>query len=321
MKQAVEQNKENYDFDSGPAKDGDFINNNISVDRIKGSYAVQVLRWDLMTFLDAPEASSPLNPKTGQYYVMPPKESFEGLSEADLDYVKKLTERVNRNIHYLGHSPIPRIDPAKMKKGAYVTTGILPLKLLPESYLLSQKFMKANKTTQEEFRTFLGLEDDIDFELAKRLGVPVYHPERFKPENLIKHYRTCWGVPMPMAGDGPLLQPISLGWSYFITWSEYAYKQFYIEYFDAIVESAKLFQKGLEAEKALHTTDAKAAAVQAIVKQAKQYAAKIEKEADKYMHQSDKIYKKPPRSILDPSGSVLNKFLKKQRERSGGKKD
>ncbi|MGN0834349.1 MAG: hypothetical protein ACI4QA_00775 [Candidatus Spyradosoma sp.] len=314
IKQAVENNIANSYFDKGAKKDGIFVRNNVSVDKIQGSYAVQVLRWDLMQFLDAPEQSSPLNPQTGKYYVVPASATLKGLNESDLDYVKKLTERVNRNIHYLGHSPIPKIDLNKMNKGAYVTISVLPLRLLAEVYLSpNSPIVKVNKTTLAEIRQFFGLEDTVDFELAKRFGVPVYHPERFQPTAHIRPDRSCRGLPRPMEGFAHLALPISLGWSLFITHPEDAYNLFYTKYFGDAQRAVKVFKKGLAAEAALHVGDSKAAAVESIIKQAEPYVTEIEKKVDKCIEQADTIYKTPPRSILEPSGKTLTAFLAKQK--------
>lgn len=322
LQAAIEKNKDNYFFHN---EDVFFIHSsNINIHNMgsmNNYYNVLPRKWAYITFLDAPEKTPAVDPKTGKYYVMPPKKTWDKLSPKDMVYIKKLTDRVNQNIHYLGNSPIPKIDEKKMKKGAYLFAGMQPLRLVNPSRMNynQKKFLTYYKNyynkTEADLRAFFNLEDETDYQLACRLGVPVYHPEQWTPDEVFTITSNCYAL--PSESSEPIIStPIVLGSSAYLTNPKHAYAKTYIPYFQAIQLSAKLFRKGLQEELAqTGLQEAKYAAVKAIITQTDKFASQIEQEATRYMQQAD-VYKKPPRSILEPSGRNLEKFLLKQKQRA-----
>lgn len=322
LQKAIEQNKDNYSYKN---KNMFFIaNSNIQVCNMglmNNYYNVLPCKWAYITFLDAPEKTSAVDPKTGKYYVMPPKKTWDKLPPEDMAYIKKLTERVNQNIHYLGNSPIPKIDEKKMKKGAYLFAGMQPLRLVNPSRMNynQKKFLTYYKNyydkTEADLRAFFNLEDETDYQLACRLGMPVYHPEQWVPDEELSITQNCYAL--PSENVRPIISaPILFGSSAYLTNPKHAYAKTYIPYFQAIQLSAQMFRKGLQEELAqTGLKEAKYTAVKAIITQADKFASQIEQDATRYMLQKD-IYKKPPRSILEPSGRNLEKFLLKQKQRA-----
>ncbi len=267
----------------------------------------------LMQPLEAPEQTQAVNPKTGKYYVMPPKKTVTSLSQTDLAYVQELTKQINRNLHYLGNSPVPKIDMKAFKKGKYMLSVIFPLTIHPGSYVFSDKFMKYHKMNETELRHFFGLEDDIAYDIAKRIGIPVYHPEQF-PGHFIKVRSDCQHTPIHIWASNPeIINPLFLGWSGYET-DDRTLPNLYRQYFQVLEDSISVFRNGLRAEKAAHSpTDARYSAIEALTRQADAMAAALERSTQKYK-ENNQIYKKLPRSLLDPSGTHLNKFLSRQKQ-------
>lgn len=276
-------------------------------------YTILPQALHLIQPLEAPERTQAVNPKTGKYYVMPPKKTLVSLSETDSAYVQEVTAQINRNIHYLGNSPVPKFDMKAFKKGKYMLSAIFPLTIHPGEYVFSDKFMKYHKMNEAELRHFFGLEDDIAYDIAKRIGIPVYHPEQF-PGHFIKVRSDCQHTPIHIWASNPeIINPLFLGWSGYET-DDRTLPNLYRQYFQVLEDSISVFRDGLRAEKAAHSpTDARYPAIEALTQQADAMAAALERSAQKYKA-NNQIYKKPPRSLLDPSGTHLNKFLNRQKQ-------
>lgn len=236
LQAAIEQNKDNYFFQN---EDVFFIaRSNINIHNMgsfNNYYNVLPQKWAYITFLDAPEKTPAVDPKTGKYYVMPPKKTWDKLPPEDMAYIKKLTERVNQNIHYLGNSPIPKIDEKQMKKGAYLFAGMQPLRLVNPSKISNRKmfltyYKQYHDKIEADLRAFFNLEDETDYQLACRLGVPVYHPEQWTPDEVFTITQNCYAL--PSESSQPLISaPIVLGSSAYLTNPKHAYAKTYVPYF------------------------------------------------------------------------------------------
>lgn len=320
VKKAVEDNQSDYDVDEYSSL---FVyNSKISVyyAKHKGECYVRPRMWSHLTFVDAPEESPAMNPETNKYYVMPARQTLVGLSPEDLIYVKKLTEAVNRNIHYLGNSPIPQLNLQKMKTGGYLLCAVMPPQLASLKVAFSSRVRERvyKDRSPQEIMALYSLSDDTELNIAMRLGVPLYHPERLNPELSLSGPRgnqnAYRGLPIGEDSQHPG-KVIFLGWSRFISKDKEqqadAYMLLYNEYFSTVTESVLFFRKGLQEELAsVPAADARRAAVSDIVAQADKIAARIAAIANAYAERGGGFYRNPPKTLLDPKGRYFARVLK-----------
>lgn len=346
LKSAIKENKENFIcFDD---KNCNFVDNsNVKIFRRGSSkYYVIPRKFGLMSFVGAPERTPALNPKNNKYYVEPTKNTVSKLSGENLVYVQKLTELLNRNIHFLGSSPIPRLDPKKMENGEYILCAIPTLTLTdPKDHIENvverkkrggggtyqvfsfRRNLHKNRSTVE-IMALLGLSDETEYEIASRVLTPLYHPETFAPENVIHQYvsHDCHGCPRV---EHFLYRPIFLGWSSFTSSDPKRVKRalsaLYQKYFWRLESQTQYARKRLLLElESIPSTDARYPAVKSVVKQADRIMERIEERAGEHSSQwavlggnrekLEKLMKKLPYSILDPEGTYLKRFLDKHKK-------
>lgn len=314
LQQAIKKNQNRFVVDHYPGTIY-LSNSNICVmyiDDVK-SYYVSPSNWNMMTFVDAPQKTPAVDPKTDKPYVgFPP--IANRLPQQERTYVKKLLAQINRNLHFLGSTPTPRLDPKRFERGEYLMGVVLPLTLIDLNKAFSPAMHKKfNYRSHEEMLTLFDLSDDIDLDIAKRLGAPLYHPERSQGNIRSDRGFSCYGIEY-FRSQKQVGQALFLGWSRFTEADKKrvarAYEVLYQEYFYELKKSAILFRKGLEQElKALSKTDKKYPVIKTIVAQADKIAEKIERDAEQYRKQAGKIYQNPPHSVLDPTGTYLKKFM------------
>lgn len=166
FKDLVEQNKEMYSLSKGEVNAFSFGKNTRGIlfgsniiciafnDRF-GLY-VNILKLKAMKFVDEPVETPAVNPKTKKYYVLPAQKTIRALSGADLAYVKAFTEVVNRNIHYLGSSPVPRLDMKRLKRGEYIGMSLWPLSLVQPQKMYEEYKKDITRSANEMKEYFAG---------------------------------------------------------------------------------------------------------------------------------------------------------------------
>lgn len=318
FKDLIEHNKDMYKMFEGDV-------NTFVVDRGAGRFVgtnminlafgnrtglfVAILKLKAMKLIDEPVETPAVNPKTKKYYVLPSRKTIRALSGADLAYVKAFTEVVNRNIHYLGSSPIPRLDMKRVKRGEYIGMHMWPLALVQPKILYESDetpSKRANKKainkTHDQLVDYFAGGDEETYRLQNILGTPLYAPRTFAPE-ASKHGDgvDCYGHPTPMFLG---VNVVSLEQARQATDPERVLNFAYKRYFEAVVASCHLLKSGMAQE--VGTLDKKSAryrAVNEVVGQATKYLTQIEKAAEKYIAQADRIYKNPPQTLLNAKGT------------------
>ena len=257
-----------------------------------------------MKLIDEPEKTTALNPKTKRPYVAPSNATLRSLKGDDLAYVKAFTEVVNRNIHYLGSSPVPRLDMKRVKRGEYIGMYMWPLALVQPKVLYESdetQSKRANKKainkTHTQLVDYFAGGDEETYRLQNTLGTPLYAPRTFAPEaGPISNLCDCYGRPTPEVLG---VNVVSLGQARQVTdlgrVLDFAYKR----YFEAVTASCHLFKTGMESElNALDKKSPRGRAVKEVVTQAEKYLDKIEAAAAKCIENADKVYLNPPKTLL-----------------------
>lgn len=311
FKDLIEHNKEMYSLSKGEVNAFSFGKNTRGIlfgsniifiafnDRF-GLY-VDIYKLKAMKLIDEPVETPAVNPKTKKYYVLPSRKTIRALSGADLAYVKAFTEVVNRNIHYLGSSPVPRLDMKRVKRGEYIGMSLWPLSLV-QPQKMYEEYKKDITRSANEMKEYFAGGDEETYRLQNILGTPLYAPRTFAPEASKRGSATdCYGHPTP---EFLGVNVVSLCDAAQATDPERVLNFAYKRYFEAVVASCHLLKSGMAQE--VGTLDKKSAryrAVNEVVGQATKYLTQIEKAAEKYIAQADRIYKNPPHTLLNAKGT------------------
>lgn len=333
FKDLVEQNKENYFLfrgSGGVVSNPKFLeensvllawpdyskkDNNCNVGGIAwfniGKLYLYIDRIGLMKFIDEPMETPAVNPKTKRPYVMPSKANLSRLSEEDLSYVKAFTETINRNIHYLGSTPIHKPDMKKIRTGAYIGAVVPALSLVcPEKLArfyqksrsgpswspnISASSSKRLEREMERQKDYFAKGDKLVFELQNVLGTPLYNIRKFDP-NLevyggLGDRGSCNGYSLYVVGKASpssnqenllirllIFNPIKAmatknSYVHFIL-DQYAW------YFEAVVDSVSLMRSGIkQITDNLDKKSPRYPAIAEVVKQANEYLTQIETNA------------------------------------------
>ena len=248
-----------------------------------------------MKFIDEPLETPAVNPKTKRPYVAPSNATLRSLKGDDLAYVKAFTEVVNRNIHYLGVSPVPRLDMKRVKQGEYIGMSLWPLSLVHPQKMYETRKKDMSRSSQE-VKTYFAGGDEETYRLQNTLGTPLYVPRSFAPEARIAIDSDCYGHPTPKLLG---VNVVSLGQARQATAPEWVLNFAYKRYFEAVVASCNLFKTGMESElNALDKKSPRGRAVNEVVKQAEKYLSQLEKAAAKCIENADKVYLNPPKTLL-----------------------
>ncbi|MGN0883579.1 MAG: hypothetical protein ACI4P6_00035 [Candidatus Spyradosoma sp.] len=261
-----------------------------------GGLYVDTLKLKVCKFVDEPVETLAVNPQTKKPYVSLSKNFLWWLKDDDLAYVKAFAEVLNRNIHYLGSSPVPRLDMTRAKQGAYIGMSMWPLSLVQP-----QKMYEARKKdiarSPEQVKEYFAKGDEVTYRLQNILGTPLYNPHAFAPEAGIHGSGgNCYGHPTPMFLG---VNVVSLAQAYQLTSPKWVFSFAYKRYFGSVVESCKVMRSGMESE--LSAQDKKSArgrAVKEVVKQTEKYLSQIEAAAAKCIENADKVYLNPPKTLL-----------------------
>ena len=261
----------------------------------RGGLTANIFKLKAMKFIDEPLETPAVNPKTKRPYVAPSNATLRSLKGDDLAYVKAFTEVVNRNIHYLGASPVPRLDMKRVKRGEYIGMHMWPLSLVqPQKMYETRK--KDIARSPEQVKEYFARGDEVTYRLQNTLGTPLYVPRSFAPEARIAHDGDCYGHPTPKFWG---VNVVSLSQARQATEPERVLNFAYKRYFEAVVASCNLFKTGMESElNALDKKSPRGRAVKEVVKQAEKYLDKIESAAAKCIENADKVYLNPPKTLL-----------------------
>lgn len=322
FKNLVEQNKDNYDMYDGnintfvfdkQGSGGFFVSKIISLSFGRGGLSAIIRKLKAMKFVDEPQETQALHPKTKKYYVLPAQKTIRSLSGDDLAYVKAFTETVNRNIHYLGSTPIPRLDMKRVKQGDYIGMAMWPLALV-QPQKLYEAYKKEISLSPDQVKEWFAKGDEETYRLQNMLGAPLYAPRSFAPEAKVKDVGNCFGDSTP---EFLGINVASLCQARQVTAPDRVFPFAYKRYFEEAVKSCRLLRTGMENE--LKTLDKKSLryrAVAEVVKQADKHLSQIEKAAEKYMEQADRIYLNPPHTLLDAKSAGVPRAV----QRAAGRK-
>ena len=316
FKDLIKGNKEHYEWLSGNVddfkldKEGNcrfFVSDMISLDAFqKTGISIFMEKFKTVKLVDEPVETPAINPKTKRPYVMPSNNTIRSLKGDDLAYVRAFTEILNRNIHYVASTPIPKLDMAGVKRGEYIGTAFWPLSLIrPMDDLESTKTSTQRLNKRELRKTHAQLVDhfargdEAVYRLQNVLGTPLYNPRAFAPNvggrggggydcNGYAHSellgtKVVWLTSARQVEDPKWV----LG---------FAYKR----YFEGALDSIRLIKSGMAQE--LDTLDKKSPryrAMSEVAKQATKLLNQLEKTAQKYHDTADKIYTNPPYTLLN----------------------
>ena len=257
-------------------------------------------------FVDEPVETPAVNPKTKRPYVMPSNNTIRSLKGDDLAYVRAFTEILNRNIHYVASTPIPKLDMAGVKRGEYIGTAFWPLSLIrPMDDLESTKTSTQRLNKRELRKTHAQLVDhfargdEAVYRLQNVLGTPLYNPRAFAPEVRGRGGggTDCNGQPTYELLGTKVVWLTSARQVEDPKWVlGFAYKR----YFEGALDSIRLIKSGMAQE--LDTLDKKSPryrAMSEVAKQATKLLNQLEKTAQKYHDTADKIYTNPPYTLLN----------------------
>ena len=306
FKDLIEHNKDMYKMFEGDVNtfvfdkqgEGRFVGTNminLAFGNRTGLF-VNILKLKAMKFVDEPMETPAVNPKTKRPYVAPSNATLRSLKGDDLAYVKAFTEVVNRNIHYLGASPVPRLDMKRVKQGEYIGMSLWPLSLVHPQKMYETRKKDMSRSSQE-VKTYFAGGDEETYRLQNSLGTPLYNPHAFAPEAGIHGSRAdCYGHPTPMFLG---VNVVSLAQARQATAPERVLNFAYKRYFEAVTASCNLFKTGMESElNALDKKSPRGRAVKEVVTQAEKYLDKIEAAAAKCIENADKVYLNPPKTLL-----------------------
>ena len=262
----------------------------------RGGLSVSTMRLKVFKFVDEPMETPAVNPKTKRPYVAPSNATLRSLKGDDLAYVKAFTEVVNRNIHYLGASPIPRLDMKRVKRGEYIGMHMWPLSLVQPQKMYETRKKDIARSANEMKEYFAG-GDEETYCLQNILGTPLYNPRAFAPEaGMNGSSLNCYGDPTPKFLG---VNVVSLEQARQATAPERVLNFAYKRYFEAVKASCNLFKTGMESElNALDKKSPRGRAVNEVVKQAEKYLSQLEKAAAKCIENADKVYLNPPKTLL-----------------------
>ena len=313
VQRAVEKNRDRYNHGKylkhyiDSRKVGIFIDASSKYD---GIVAVPTM-WQHIDIINAPVQTPPVNPKTGRPYVAVADSVLAGLSDADRSYVEKLAFRLNENIHYLGNSPLPRIDLGRLKRGEYVLSAVLPLTMNDSGYITTNHFMKNNQTTRQEQIEAFNLNDPVAFDLGYRLLLPLRDPRVVYPRGYAGASLECSHAPRGRGEGGMVANPIFLGWSYYLDKPE-AVSLIYKMYLEESHKTVQFFMKKLREEKERITdAGARGTAEKSLIEQTEKIGHQLENVLEKELKTYKKTYKKPPRTLLDPAGKAYDAYIRR----------
>lgn len=125
IQRAVESNQDKYEI----GKTLKIFVDSRNVHVYRSSYSIYIVPqcWSHIDIINDAVDTPAVNPKTGKPYVAVSEEMLSDLSSADRDYVTKLADRLNENIHYLGNTPLPRFDLKRLKRGGVFDVGSFTL--------------------------------------------------------------------------------------------------------------------------------------------------------------------------------------------------
>ena len=309
FKDLVEHNKEMYElsdadvntFEIGKKGNGTLFRSHLLyIGFFKygtaGRLDVDTLRLKVFKFIDEPVETLAVNPQTKKPYVSLSKNFLWWLKDDDLAYVKAFTEVVNRNIHYLGSAPVPRLDMKRVKRGEYIGMSMWPLSLV-QPQKMYEECKKYIARSPEQVKEYFAKGDEVTYRLQNTLGTPLYNPRTFAPEARRYGFGSdCYGHPTPMFLG---VNVVSLAQADQLTSPKWVFSFAYKRYFGSVVESCKVMRSGMESE--LSAQDKKSArgrAVSEVVKQAEKYLSQLEKAAAKCIENADKVYLNPPKTLL-----------------------
>lgn len=312
VQQAVEKNRERYDAEGVRG----YVNSRrlrVFIDTAgKHDFIVAVpTMWQHIDIINAPVKTPPVNPKTGRPYVGVSDSVLAGLSDVDRSYVEKLAFRLNENLHYLGNSPLPRIDLGKLKRGEYVFSAVVPLTMDGSKSITDKYFMKNNQCTKEEQIEQFNLSDPVAFDLGQRLLLPMPDPRLVYPRGYAGASLECSHAPRGRGGGGFVANPIFLGWSYYLDKPE-AVNLVYEMYLKDSRDTVQFFMKKLGEEKArISDTGARGTAEKSLIEQTEKIGRQLESVLEKELKTYKKTYKKPPRTLLDPAGKAYDAYIRR----------
>ncbi|MGF0068460.1 hypothetical protein [Candidatus Spyradosoma sp. SGI.093] len=306
FKDLIEHNKDMYQIFEGDVNTfvvdkrgvGRFVGTNminLSFDNRAGLF-VDIFELKATKFVDEPMETPAVNPKTKRPYVAPSNATLRSLKGDDLAYVKAFTEVVNRNIHYLGASPVPRLDMKRVKRGEYIGMYMWPLSLVQPQKMYETRKKDIARSPEQVKEYFAGGGDEVTYRLQNTLGTPLYNPRAFVPKARIAPDADCYGHPTPKLLG---LNVVSLDQARQATEPERVLNFAYKRYFEAVTASCNLFKTGMESElNALDKKSPRGRAVKEVVTQAEKYLDKIEAAAAKCIENADKVYLNPPKTLL-----------------------
>lgn len=290
LKWLIEQNKANYKIPSDVNVETFrldqknmsgvsfvYVKDQFGIDfAFKSGFDVLPMVMKYMRFVDLPQETPAVNPKTKKPYVFPTAAQIKKLDADDLAYVKAFTETVNRNIHYLGSTPTPRLDPKDVKAGKYIGTSLWPLSLVqPKTwYEGSKKYRRQMVTTHTELVKFFAAGDEQVYALQDQLGTPFYNPQTVAPKAQDIGGVDCFGQTNGSILEVPyiILRQVSQ-----VDRPQHIIGHAYRRYFDAAAASCKLMREGMAAElSGLSAGTPRYQAVAEVVKQAEKYLDQIE---------------------------------------------
>lgn len=313
IQRAVESNQDKYEIE--PMKK--FIDSrNVHVYRKNHLIYMVPQCWSHIDIINDAVDTPAVNPKTGKPYVAVSEEMLSDLSSADRDYVTKLADRLNENIHYLGNTPLPRFDLKRLKQGGYMMSAVLPLTFKGPKFITTDRFMKNNQVTRAEQLKNYGIEDETVSKLAGRFGLPMKNLNKFYPNGYTDTNVECSGIPRSAfsAGIGESAVPakiLFLGWNIYIKKPEHLAST-YKHYLDDSRYSVEYFARGIQKEKEQNSSsNSRGKAVLMLLMQAEKWAQQIEKGLEREIKSYKKTWKKPPRTLLDPSGKAYDAFIRK----------
>lgn len=243
---------------------------------VRPTNAEHMLGW-----INPPRKTDATNPKTGEPYVSVPQREFRTLPPRDRQYVRLLVEVANENIRHLGGTPTPAFSPQENYWGKMFLTLGLAKKSAGQTRPFPAKF-------NARLADVVSGGNAEKFEIQKRLGFPVFDPEK----TILPGVRLGeWTPDGDTEGAAFENGNVSVLFPY-ARWTNLPYDQ----YFRDAKSSVGDMRKAMAAEadrfgksSPLHR------AVRAVGQACEPYFTDMENAADAYFRT-----KIPPRALLDP---------------------
>lgn len=243
---------------------------------VRPTNAEHMLGW-----INPPRKTEAANPKTGAPYVSVPQREFRTLPPRDRQYVRLLVEVANENIRHLGGTPTPAFSPQENYWGKMLLTLGLAKKSAGQTRPFPAKF-------NARLADVVSGGNAEKFEIQKRLGFPVFDPEK----TILPGVRLGeWTPDGDTEGAAFENGNVSVLFPY-ARWTNFPYDQ----YFRDAQSSVRDMRKALAAEadrfgksSPLHR------AVRAVGQACEPYFTNMENALDAYFRT-----KIPPRTLLDP---------------------